>query len=85
MFLLNGGGIVRTGSKGEHDSWRDLKGYLSSRSARMQQELCTGIVTEHEKQSLNENRNGTSEKLVRLKVEKYKIVADEAVVVLKFL
>jgi hypothetical protein len=46
---------------------RDLKGYLSSRSAYRWQELCTGVVTEHGKQSCNENRKGTSEKLVRSK------------------
>ena len=64
---------------------RYLNSYLSSRSSHRRQELCTGVATEHGKQSCNENRKDTSEKLVRSKVEKYKVVADEAVVVLKLL
>ena len=60
---------------------RYLKSYLSSRSSHRRQELCTGVATEHGKQSCNGNRNDTSEELVRSKVEMYKAVADEAVVV----
>jgi hypothetical protein len=60
-----------------------LKSYLSSHSAYRRQELCTGVATEHGKQPCNVNQNGTSEELVRSKVEKYKVVADEAVVVLR--
>ena len=62
---------------------RNLKSYLSSRSSHRRQELCTGFATEHGKQTCNINRNDTSEELVRSKVEIYKAVADEAVVVLK--
>ena len=61
---------------------RNLKSYLSSRSSQRRQELCTGVETEHGKQACNGNRNDTSEKIVRSKVETYKSVADEAVVVL---
>jgi len=61
---------------------RNLKSYLSSRSSYRRQELCTGVATEHGKQLCNGNRNDASEELVRSKVEIYKAVADEAVVVL---
>jgi len=61
---------------------RNLKSYLSSRSSHRRQELCTGVATEHGKQSCNINRNDTSEKIVRSKVETCKTVADEAVVVM---
>ena len=61
---------------------RNLKSYLSSRSSHRRQELCTGVATEHGKQSCNINRNDTSEKIVRSKVEMCKTVADEAVVVM---
>jgi hypothetical protein len=62
---------------------RDLKSYLSSRSAYRRQELCTGVTTEHGKQPCNGNRNDANKKIVRSKVEMCKAVADEAVVVLK--
>ena len=62
---------------------RYLNSYLSSRSSHRRQELCTGVATEHGKQSCNGNRNDASEELVSSKVEIYKAVADEAVVVLK--
>lgn len=62
---------------------RNLKSYLSSRSSHRRQELCAGIATEHGKQTCNINRNDTSEKIVRSKVETYRSVADEAVVVMK--
>jgi hypothetical protein len=68
-------------AKEEHR--RDLNSYLCSRSAYRRQELCTGVATEHGKQPCNENRNDTSEELVRSKVEKDKAVADEAVIVMK--
>lgn len=64
---------------------RDLKSYQSSRSAQRRQELCTGVVMEHGKQPCNENQNDPNGETTRSKVEKYKVVADEAVVVLKFL
>jgi hypothetical protein len=64
---------------------RDLKSYLSSRPAYRRQELCTGVVTEHGKQPCNGNQNDSSGDTVRSKVEKCKAVADEAVVVMKFL
>jgi hypothetical protein len=60
---------------------RYLNSYLSSRSSHRRQELCTGVAREHGKQPCNGNRNDTSEKLVRSKVEMNKAVADEAVVV----
>ena len=60
-----------------------LNSYLYSHSSHRRQELCTGVATEHGKQLCNGNRNDSSEELVRSKVEKYKVVADEAVVVLK--
>jgi hypothetical protein len=59
-----------------------LNSYLSSRSSHRRQELCTGVATEHGKQSCNENRNDTSENIVRSKVETNKAVTDEAVVVM---
>jgi len=68
-------------AKEEHR--RNLKSYLSSRSSHRRQELCTGVATEHGKQSCNINRNDTSEKIVRSKLEMYKTVADEAVVVMR--
>ncbi len=55
---------------------------LCSRSAYRRQEPYTGVATERGKQSGNGNRNGTSEELARPKVEKCRIVADGAVVVL---
>ena len=61
---------------------RNLKSYLSSRSSQRRQELCTGVATEHGKQSCNINRNDTSENIVRSKVETCKTVADEVVVVM---
>ncbi len=61
----------------------DLNRHLGSRSAYRRQELCTGVATEHGKQTWHENQNGTNEELVRPKVEKAKAVADEAVVVMK--
>jgi hypothetical protein len=61
----------------------NLESHLFSHSSQRRQELCTGVATEHGKQPCNENRKGTSEELVRLKVGKYKVVADEAVVVLR--
>jgi len=61
---------------------RNLNSYLSSRSSHRWQELCTGVATEHGKQSCNINRNDASEKIVRSKVETCKTVADEAVVVM---
>jgi hypothetical protein len=61
---------------------RNLNSYLSSRSSHRRQELCTGFATEHGKQPCNVNRNDASEKIVRSKVETYKTVADEAVVVM---
>ena len=60
----------------------DLNSHLGSRSAYRRQELCTGVATEHGKQTWHENRNGTNEELVRSKVEKARAVADEAVVVM---
>jgi O-succinylbenzoate synthase len=62
---------------------RCLKSYLCSRSSYRRQELCTGVATEHGKQPCNGNRNDASEKIVRSKVEMYKVVADEVVVVMK--
>lgn len=59
----------------------DLNSHLGSRSAYRRQELCTGVATEHGKQPSNDNRNDASEELARSKVEKYRVVADEVVVV----
>jgi hypothetical protein len=59
-----------------------LNSHLYSHSSQRWQELCTGVATEHGKQSCNGNRKDTSEGLVRSKVEKYKVVADEVVVVM---
>ena len=56
---------------------------LGSRSAYRRQELFTGVATEHGKQPCYVNRNESSEDLVRSKVEKNKVVADEVVVVMK--
>jgi len=58
-----------------------LNSVLYSRSAYRRQEPWTGIATERGKQIGNGNRNGTSEKLARPKVEKGRFVADGAVVV----
>jgi len=60
---------------------RDLKSYLRGRTSHKRQELFTGVATEQGKQPCNGNRNDTSGKPVRSKVEKDKAVADEAVVV----
>jgi hypothetical protein len=62
---------------------RNLNCYLYSHSSYRRQELCTGVATEHGKQPCNGNRNDTSEELARSKVEKYRVVADEAVLVTK--
>jgi hypothetical protein len=62
---------------------RCLKSYLCNRSSYRGQELCTGVATEHGKQSCNGNQNDPSGDTVRSKVEMCKAVADEAVVVLK--
>ena len=59
-----------------------LNSHLNSHSSYKRQELCTGVAMEHGKQPCNGNRKDTSEELVRSKVEKCKVVADEAVVVL---
>jgi len=60
----------------------NLKYYLSSRLAYRRQELCTGVATEHGKQTCNINRNDTSENIVRSKIETCKTVEDEVVVVM---
>jgi len=52
-------------------------------SAYRQQDLNKGLETELGKQPCNGNRKDTSEELVRSKVERCKVVADEAVVVKK--
>ena len=44
-----------------------------------------GLIMEQWKPTDNENRNDTSGKAVRSKVERCQLVADEAVVVMKFL
>jgi hypothetical protein len=59
-----------------------LNSHLYSHSSHGRQELCTGVATEHGKQPCNRNRKDTNEELVRSKVEMYKAVADEAVVVM---
>ena len=59
-----------------------LNSHLYSHSSYRRQELCTGVATEHGKQSCNINRNDTSENIVRSKVETCKTVADEVVVVM---
>jgi hypothetical protein len=60
---------------------RNLNSYMYSCSAHRWQELHIGFAMERGKQSCNGNRNDTSGKPARSKVEKCKIVADEIVVV----
>ena len=62
-----------------------LNSYLYSHSSHRRQELCAGVAMEHGKQPCNDNRKGTSGEPARSKLEKYKVVADEAVVVMKFM
>lgn len=59
-----------------------LKRHLYSHSSHRRQELCAGVATEHGKQPCNDNRKDTSGEPARSKVEKYKVVADEVVVVM---
>jgi hypothetical protein len=60
-----------------------LKSYLYSCSSQRRQELCTGVAMEHGKQPCDGNRNDASSLAARSKVERNKVVADEAVVVMR--
>ena len=77
------GGTELVPGKSAGVTWK--RDCLHGHSAYRQQELYKGLIMELWKPGDDENRSDTSGEPVRSKVEMRRLVADEAVVVMKFL